>query len=491
MKPIVPFWHKPRLIGSFFAGRPALGGHGVALYGIGGSLRRLWLPWRGWGRTVIDGGFGAEPLNADIMHNLRWFRVDGILAHASESVVVAYLSLFVLALGATRAQIGLMSALASLSAAAILLPGALVVERSGRRKRAILLGGGGGARIVLVLLALLPLFASGTTAVLLAITLVATRSAFIHFGIPAWISLTADIVPLSHRGRYFSSRNIAMGVAGMGITYLVGQLISRAGAPAGYQLAMAIAFVIGAAATMSFARIREPAAAPAQPTDARSSTPTLLRHLRAHPDFLALCGVAAVWNISLGIAAPFFSVYMVENLGASASMVGALTVAATIASLPGQRLFGVLADRWGPRRLQFVTGFIVPLVPWTWALTRSPWHLIPVEMAAGFIWAGYNLASFTFLLTVTPEDLRSRYTALYQIVVTLGLAFGAALGGIVVTEWGLIVIFVVSGFGRLAGAVVFALFVHQPGASVATPRTNRRIARLGLGMNRRKTPVSR
>jgi MFS family permease len=165
-------------------------------------------------------------------------------------------------------------------------------------------------------------------------------------------------------------------------------------------------------------------------------------------------------------------------------MVGALTVAASLAALPGQRLFGVLADRWGARRLQLVTGLIVPVVPLAWALTRSPWHLIPVEMAAGFIWAGYNLASFSFLLTVTPEDLRSRYTALYQIVVTLGLAFGAALGGIVATEWGLTVIFVVSGLGRLAGAVVFALFVHGPGASVATPRTKRLVARLGLGATR-------
>jgi MFS family permease len=484
MKSIVPSWHKPRFIGSLFASRPVVGGHGAALGGIRGSLRRLWSPWRWLGGTVTGGGFGAEPLNHDIIHNLRWFRVDGILAHASESIVLAYLTLFVLALGATRAQIGLMSALASLSAAAILLPGALVVEHSGRRKRVILLGGGGGARIVLVLLALLPLFASGTTAVLLAITLVAMRSAFIHFGIPAWISLTADIVPLSHRGRYFSSRNIAMGVAGMTVTYLVGQLITHAGAPVGYQLAMAIAFVIGAASTVSFARIREPAAAPAPPAAADSPTPSLLRHLRAHPDFLAFCGVAAVWNISLGIAAPFFSVYMVENLGASASMVGALTVAASLAALPGQRLFGVLADRWGARRLQLVTGLIVPVVPLAWALTRSPWHLIPVEMAAGFIWAGYNLASFSFLLTVTPEDLRSRYTALYQIVVTLGLAFGAALGGIVATEWGLTVIFVVSGLGRLAGAVVFALFVHGPGASVATPRTKRLVARLGLGATR-------
>jgi len=143
---------------------------------------------------------------------------------------------------------------------------------------------------------------------------------------------------------------------------------------------------------------------------------------------------------------------------------------ATLAALPGQRLFGSLVDRWGMRQVQLVTGLLIPLMPWAWALTRSPWHVVPVNLAAGFLWAGYELANFNFLLILTPEDRRPRYTALYQIVVMVALAGGAALGGIVAQRWGYTPVFVLSGIGRLCAALLFARFVHQP----ASPSTAKR-----------------
>ncbi|MGA9350679.1 MAG: MFS transporter [Anaerolineae bacterium] len=378
-----------------------------------------------------------------------------------------YLSLFVLALGATRAQIGLMSALSSLSAALLLLPGAAIVERWGHRKQIVVLSGGGISRVALLLLALVPLLFAGPTAVYVVIALAILRSAFANFGVPAWVSLTADIVPLSWRGRYFASRNMAMGVANMLTTLLVGQLITLIGGTNGYQLAMGLSCAIGMASTFSFARIEEPpVSAPPEVKDRDSQWP-LLQHLRAHPDFLIFCATAAIWNFSLNIAGPFFNLYLVENLRASAGIVGALSVATSLAALPGQRLFGTLVDRWGTRQVQLVTGLLIPLLPWVWALTRSPWHVVPINLAAGFLWAGYELSNFNFLLILTPEDRRPRYTALYQIVVTTALAGGAALGGIVAQRWGYTPVFVLSGIGRLFAALLFARFVRQ----LASPLT--------------------
>jgi predicted MFS family arabinose efflux permease len=178
---------------------------------------------------------------------------------------------------------------------------------------------------------------------------------------------------------------------------------------------------------------------------------------------MVFCAVAALWNCSLNLAGPFFSVYMVESLRASASTVGTLDVIATLAALPGQRLFGILADRWGPRRVQLITGLLIPIIPLGWVLSRSAWHLVPVQLAVGFLWAGYALASFNFLLVFTPEDRRSHYTALYQIAVTVGLAGGAVLGGIIATHWGYKSVFIVSSLGRLGAALLFARFVRQTG----------------------------
>jgi len=407
------------------------------------------------------GGRWTDQLYPSVRHNLRWFWFDGLFSSASDSIVVAYLSLFVLALGGTRAQIGLMSALTSLSAALLLLPGAAIVERRGHPKQMVLLGGGGGSRIALLLLALAPLAFAGPTAVYIAIVLAVVRSAFANLSLPAWVSLTADIVPLSWRGRYFSARNMAMTVAGMVVTLLVGQLITSVGASVGYPLAIGVAFAIGTAATFSFAHIEEsPVSVPPQATE-HSTGQSLFQDLRAHPNFLAFCATAAVWNFSLNIAGPFFNVYMVENLKATAGIVGMLSVVSSLAALPGQRLFGTLVDRWRPRRVQLVTGLLVPLLPWAWALTRSAWHVVPINLASGFLWAGYELAGFNFLLELTPEDRRPRYSALYNVVVMAALAGGAALGGVLAGRWGYTLVFVLSGIGRLSASLLFARFVRS------------------------------
>jgi MFS family permease len=403
---------------------------------------------------------------------LRWFWFDGLFASASDAIVASYLSLFVLALGGTRAQIGLMSSLSSLGAALLLFPGAAIVERWGRRKQMVLLGGGGVARAALLLMGLVPLAFAGPAVVYVAIGLAVVRDAFANFSMPAWMAITADIVPLSWRGRYFSSRNVAMGVANILVTYLVGQLITGVGGPAGYQFAMGLAATVGLAATFSFARIDEPLASMSlQGNDQSPRAPSLsglLQDLRRCPEFLALCAAAALWNFSLAIAGPFFSIYLVESLQASASVVGTLSVVSSLAALPGQRLFGPLVDRWGPRRIQLISGFLIPLVPWAWLLVRSPWHVVPINLVSGFVWAGYGLASFSFLLTLIPERRRPRYSALYQVVVLAALAGGAIFGGIIAERWGYKAIFVLSGLGRLSAALLFARFVRPPVAAVSS-----------------------
>jgi len=423
-------------------------------------LRLAWAQLRQWALQFTAGGRWTDQLYPSVRHNLRWFWFDGLFASASDSIVVAYLSLFVLALGGSRAQIGLLSALTNLSAALFLLPGAVIVERWGHPKRMVLLGGGGGSRIALLLLALVPLAFAGPTAVYIAIALAVVRSAFANLSLPAWVSLTADSVPLSWRGRYFSARNMAMVIAGMVATFLVGQLITGAGTSVGYPLAMGIAFAIGLAATFSFAHIEEPPPPALPQATERGTQKPILQDLRAHPTFLAFCATAALWNMSLNVAGPFFNAYLVENLKATAGVVGALSVISSLAALPGQRLFGTLVDRWGARRIQLVTGLLIPLMPWAWALTHSPWHVVPINVASGFLWAGYELAGFNFLLELTPEERRPRYTALYHVVVTAALAAGAGIGSVLVSQWGYTSVFIASGIGRLAASLLFARFVR-------------------------------
>ena len=425
------------------------------------SLRSMGaLVWQ----NIVDGTAGgrwSRQLADQTRRNLRWFFSDGSFSSASDSITVTYLTLYLLALGASGAQIGYLTAAVSLAAVVVLLPGAMLAERVNSRKNLVLYAGGFVGRIVLLLMALVPFFLGGQAAIIVIIGLKVCGDASSNLGYPAWASLAADIVPLAWRGRYFASRNIIMGIIGIVITYAIGQLITGVGTPIGYQVAFGIAFLFGSVSTFSYAHLQEPQTIPLVVVPKSYTPAAILSTLRSDRNFLAYCIYIMIWNFGLNIAGPFFTVYQIQVLKASAVMVGIVSIASTVSSLPAQRYFGHLTDRWGPRRVLLLTGFLIPLLPILWAFTTASWQPLLINIYSGIIWGGYNLAAFNYLLTVTKAENRARYSAMAQIAVALSTALGAALGGEIVTRWGYIAIFVGSGVFRAIASLIFVRFVKE------------------------------
>jgi len=408
------------------------------------------------------GGEWIVALPNEVKYNLRWFWYDGLFSSASDNILLTYLVLYLLSLGATRTQIGLMSSFSSLSGALLLLPGAFLVERIGHRKEISLIISGGLGRLVVLCLALLPWFLGNESLIFVAIALIVIRDALIYLAFPAWMSLTGDIVPLKIRGRYFGSRNFIMGVAGMITILIVGEVITRTEKPLGYQLAIIFAFILGLASIYSFSRLKDTPNPDTSIQPPSLNLPTLFRNVKAHPTFLALCVATFIWNFSIYVAGPFFSVYMVENLKATATMVGITSILANLWKLLVQRKAGELSDRWGPRRVQLISMLLIPILPALWAFSTTMWQIYLFEILAGIFWGAYNLASFNFLLSITPKDQLARYSALFQLTVTVALASGAALGSWLITQWGYFGIFLFSAVGRFIAALYFARYVNPP-----------------------------
>jgi MFS family permease len=411
-------------------------------------------------RKFTWGGEWAIPLSLQIKRNLYWFFFDGLFASASDNIIVTFVTLYILALGATRAQVGLMSSFSSFISALLLLPGAMLVERYGHRKEFTMAFGGGVARLAILVLALLPFFVGSQAIVWVAIALSVTRDSFGNLAFPGWISFTADIVPIEGRGRFFGSRNFIMGITGMLAILLVGELITRTGKPLGYQIALGLASVLGMLATFSFGHLGDPKGSfPTVKVPGSFSMQTMLRDLKDRPAFLALGLVMAFWNFSLNIAGPFFNVFMVENLNFTASMVGIASIVSTVASLLIQRRVGRFSDRWGSRRVQLISMLLIPFLPIAWMFVGKFWHVLVLNSFSGLLWGAFNLASFNFLLSLTPDAQRARFSAIYQILVMLALAGGAAIGAWIVTQWGYHAIFACSGIGRLLATFLFVRFL--------------------------------
>ena len=416
-------------------------------------------------RNLLIKSSSTEQISASIAHNMRWLLYDGVLASASLAIINTYFTLYLESLGASNQQIGLTASLTNLMLLLTMLPGAWMTEKIGSRKIAVLLSAGGLSRLFLLVSVFLPFWFTRQAAVLPVVVARLLMDNFSVLSLPAWTSLSADIVPMQWRGRYFAARNMLMNISTMLATLAIGRLIFTIGQPGGYQAALGVAAGLGFMATYAYARIREPRAEGLGAAAASYAPKALLETLKADPLLRNYSLFLLLWNCTINFAGPFFAIYFVRELNGTPDVIGVLTTILTLVSIPAALFTGKLVDRWGARRAQIVTGFLIPLLPILWILPRSPWALIPVYIYDGIAWTGYALASFSFMLTLASPARLTRYNAIAQMMVAFSSALGPLLGGLMIAQWGYRTVFFISGVGRLLAMLFYLRFVRQPAAA--------------------------
>jgi len=390
---------------------------------------------------------------------LRMFWLDGVFVAISQGFFLNYLPLYLLDMGGTVQQIGLLSSLSNVANVVAQIPGARVSELWGKRKKIVLLSGKGFSRLVLLLYALIPFLLRGLPAIYALIILSILRVFSDNFGYPAWTSLIGDIVPLRIRGRYFSSRQLAMGVCTLIAVPLAGQVIQYGGYPIGYQICFFLAFLAGLVSTITYSRIPEP---PNKEWERQRTRRRIWgwQDLRKESNFLRYCLSNLIWGLGLQVAAPFFSAYMVKDLGFTRGAVGWVSMVSSFTALIGMRYFGPLVDRKGAKWVMSFSGLLIPLIPWSWLIVRTPLHAAAINTLSGFAWAGYNLAGFSLLLAIIPEDQRARYTALFSTLNAMTAIISPLIGGYLFASYGFWVNLTLSGAMRLAGILLFIRLVR-------------------------------
>jgi MFS family permease len=409
--------------------------------------------------SEIPGIYANETPTKAQSVGMRAFWLDGFFAWFSEWIVLQYLTLYALAFGASDVQIGYLAALVSLSAALAFLPGARLAEVWGRRKAIVLITSGGVARVILLGLAVLPFFSEGKGVIYAVMALGSMRTFFGSLGIPAWTSLAADIVPHSIRGRFFSSRNLGMNAAALVSAPLAGLMIDQLGFPRGWETVWLLALFTGLLSTAFYARIPEREIVHATLTPRAASTDK--GGMLNDRNFLGFCAVTFIWNLALYIAAPFFNVHLIRNMGGSESWVGILLAVNSVSALAGQTFVGRLMDQRGARWLMAISGFAIVTLPLGWLAVTEPWHVLFINGVGGAMWAAFNLAWFSLLLYISPASKRAFYSAVNQMMV-YGAAFvGPLVGGVLGEMYGLPILFLISGLGRLLAAGLFLPLVKE------------------------------
>ena len=340
-----------------------------------------------------------------------------------------YITPYALTMKASTQQIGLLTSVPSFTMAAAQFAAPALAERVGSRKGFILRMALMQAWMWLPILLIPYLFHTHQVWWLIAFMTLST--AFDAALNPVWGSMMADLVPREIRGRYFGLRNRITGFVSMAFSYVAGGILQAL--TGNTNLAFTIIFIGAIASRLVSFYFLSQMYEPLSPATEKRGHDGMLKIARGLfstniGKFIIFC---ALINFSATIAGPFFSPYMLRDLRFSYIVYTIINSVAGLATVGSMTWWGKRMDRAGSIKVLKITSLFVPFVPIGWALSHSLWWLIGMQLFSGFAWAGFQLASSVFIFDAAPQHNRTRYIALYNSLIFLGVSVGSLTGGIV------------------------------------------------------------
>lgn len=177
---------------------------------------------------------------------------------------------------------------------------------------------------------------------------------------------------------------------------------------------------------------------------------------------------SALWSFAVNVSAPFFNLFLLDNLSIDISIVTIYNSLGAGANLLMLMVWGKLADRVGSRPIMIVIGILVALTPLLWLESGTSsiflWLWFPLLFVlGGGTWAAIDLCSGNLLMSVTPLRNQSIYFAIAAAVPGVTGAMGITTGSFLATAidiGGLPGIFALSAMLRLV-ALLPLVFVHE------------------------------
>jgi MFS family permease len=399
---------------------------------------------------------------------------EGALACAMGTLTSGvFLTGFALALGASRLQIGLLAAMPALANFAQLL-GACLIERTGRHK-GICLASLAASRAMWLTVLLTPLIAwagAGSWLIWLLIALQAMSSSLNSIGGVGWLCWIRDLVPETIRIGFLSRRNqidtfLALSLSVVGGAFIDWWSARHPGSLVGFLTVFAAAMACGLASLALMSRIPEVASTPLE-DEPRPPLGGLFLAPWREKNFRAVLGFYSFWNLAVNLSAPFFAVYMLENMGLPFWYVTVLCTLSSLCGLLANRFWTRLSEKFGHRPVIFIATLGDALYPLWWLLVSPQWAwlLIPVH-CSGIFSAPLAVGPNNLLLKLSPARNASPYMAVFNSVVGPVTALAAVLGGVlagVFSDWhvsagplsigGLQLLFLLSACGRLSSLVL-------------------------------------
>lgn len=346
------------------------------------------------------------------------------------------LTAFALHLGASTLMVGVLASAPFLSQL-LQLPAIQLVERWRRRKQIAVFSSLIGRTMLAVMAGLA--FFSGTVPLLVFVVAQFALCGLGAVGGCAWNAWMRDLAPEDRLGQVFARRTVWLTAIGLllGLAAALALDITPAGSFA-RDLVFAGMFAVGCITGLVSARVVAMMPEPMMPPSAgRVDLWRLLRQPLGDPNFSRLLVFVASWQFAINLATPFFTVFIVRQLGFNISFVLLLSVASQVANILALRMWGRLSDRFANKSVLAVCApaYILAIVG---MIGASQLHdraivelwLVLLHLVMGATIAGVTLTSTNIALKLSPKGSATAYVATNAMVTAGAAGIAPILGGL-------------------------------------------------------------
>ncbi|HSB91770.1 MAG TPA: MFS transporter [Flavitalea sp.] len=371
---------------------------------------------------------------SELERGLKLVVKDGLATEAMASLTGGtFLVAMALYLGASNIQIGFLAAMPLFANVFQLLAIWLVQKYNNRRAISIICSI--VARFPLFVIAMLPFAFSGGTSLKILIFLL-----FLHYAGGAvvgasWNSWMKDLVPANRLGSYFSQRTRKIQVLNVTLSLVVALVLDhiKINYPSYEMVAYSVMFLVGGAigmlAVVLLSRTPEP-----KSVKMEGQFFKLILQPMKNRNFRNLVVFNTAWAFALNMATPFFSVYMLKDLGLPISYIITLNILSQLFGILFVKFWGRYADQFSNKTVIAICApiYILCLVGWSFTSMSSisiP-LLVIIHVLMGVSNSGISLGINNIGLKLAPQKDGIVYIAAKNMVTAFIPALAPVIGGL-------------------------------------------------------------